>query len=87
MFCECRVEGLPEAERGALGVDPAELLLAKAGTHLVEAVLAVARLALYPPFSRAVKKGLRGAVQFTGPVPVAQIGGEARQAEDRVSQT
>lgn len=71
MFFEGHVEGLLEAERGALGVDPVELLLAEVRTHLVEAVLAVARLALFPPLSGLVKKGLRGAVQLTGSVPVA----------------
>jgi hypothetical protein len=71
MFCEGHVEGLLEAECEAFGVDPVELLLAEVLTHLLEAVLAVARLALFPPLSGLVKKGLRGAVQLTGLAPVA----------------
>ncbi|MFZ0191058.1 MAG: hypothetical protein WAL72_29410 [Streptosporangiaceae bacterium] len=54
MFCSSRVEGLLEAERGALGVDPVELVLAEVRTHLVETVLAKARLALFPPLSSPV---------------------------------
>ena len=87
MFCEGRVEGLLEAERHAMGVDPLEVLLAEAGTRLVEAVLAVARLAFFPPMSGPVKKGIRGAVQLACPVPVALVGGEAGQAEAGVGQT
>jgi hypothetical protein len=87
MFCEGCVEGLLEAERRAVGVDPVEVLLAEAGAHLVEAVLAVARLGFLPSTSGPVKKGLRGAVHLAGPVPVAQVGGEAGQAEAGVRQT
>jgi hypothetical protein len=71
MFCEGHVEGLLEAERGAVGVGPAELLLAEVRTYLVQAVLAEARLAWFPPLSGPVKKGLRGAVQHRRSVPVA----------------
>jgi len=61
--------------------------LTEAGPHLVQAVLAVARLVFYPPMSGPVEKSLRGAVQLTGSVPVAQVRGETRQAEAGVGQT
>src|SRR5580692_3481796 len=87
MFCEGHVEGLLKAERRAVGVDQVELLLAEAGTYLVQAVLAVARLASLPLFSCLVEKGLRGAVQLAGPAPIAQVAGETCQAEAGVGQT
>jgi hypothetical protein len=71
MFCQGHVEDLLEAEHGALGVGSVELLLTEVRMHLVQAGLAKARLGLFPPLSGPVKKGLCGAVQLTGPVPVA----------------
>ena len=71
MFCDGHFEGLLQAERGVLGEDPVQLLLAEVRTHLVRAGLAMVRLALFPPLPGPVKKGLHGVVQLTGPVPVA----------------
>ena len=48
------VEGLIEAERLALGVGALELLLGEGGTHLIEAVVTVARFGLLPAFSGPV---------------------------------
>ena len=87
MFCEGGVEGLLEAEPGAVGVNPVELRLAEAGTHLVQAVLAVARIGCWPRYSRPVQKGLCGPVQHAGPVPVAHVSGETCQAEAVAGQT
>lgn len=61
---------------------PGQLLLAEKGTYLAVAFLAIARFGFLRWFSGLVKKGLRGAVQVADPVPVAQVRGDARQAED-----
>jgi len=50
------------AEGLALGVGALELLLAERGTHLAEAVLAVARFGLLPVFSGPVQEDLGGTV-------------------------
>ena len=84
---EGEVEGLVDAECLALGVGALELLLAEGGTHLAEAVLAVAGFGLLPGFTGPVQKDLGDTVQLPGPVPVARVGGEACQAKAGVGQT
>ena len=69
------------AERHALGVGPVELLIAQARAYLGEAVLPVASFEVLPHFAGRVEKGLGDGVQRRGPVPVASIRGQARQAE------
>jgi hypothetical protein len=64
-----------------------QLLLAEVRTHLVRAGLAMVRLALLPPLPGPVKKGLRGVLQLTGPMLVAWVGGQARQASAGVRHT
>jgi hypothetical protein len=50
--------------------------------HLDEVVLPVPRLEVLPRFPGPVGEGLRDAVEQSRPVPVAQVRGQAAQAED-----
>jgi len=72
------------AQRQAPGVVPFGLLLAEVRANLREAFAAIADFGLLPGFSGLVEGGLRDAVEYAGPRPLARIRGQARQAEHGV---
>ena len=81
------VEGLVGAEGHAAGIGRLELLLAETGAQLGEAVLAVACFKLLPRLPGWVEEGLRDAVEYGRPAPVACVGGQAGKAEAGIGDT
>src|SRR5215472_2299482 len=76
-----QVEGFAGAEGHPGGVGPLGLFVAEVGVYLVEAGLPVARFKRLPWLFGSVEEGLGDAVEFGAPVPVASVGGQARQAK------
>jgi len=76
-----KVDRLVEAEGHAVGVGLAEVICAEGCGYLVEAVLAAARIELFPGNFSLVEQGLRGAVQCGCPLPVAQVAGDGSSGD------
>jgi len=73
MFCEGQVEGLLEAERGAVGVGPVELLLAEVCAYLVQVGLANSRAATSGGYVRSSARVRRGSLPRASSMTIPRV--------------